>query len=49
MTDEKKMFSSYEKNKDFQDAITFGDGSQGKIKGLGMLPPPSTLFPMYSW
>jgi hypothetical protein len=29
-----KMFSSYEKNKDSQDAITFRDGSQGKVKGL---------------
>jgi hypothetical protein len=37
MTGEKKMFLSYEKNKDFQDAITFEDGSQGKIKGLGKI------------
>jgi hypothetical protein len=32
MTGEKKMFSSYEKNKDTQDAITFGDVSQGKCR-----------------
>jgi hypothetical protein len=31
------MFSSYKKNKDSQDAITFGDGSQGKVKGLGKM------------
>jgi hypothetical protein len=30
-----KMFSSYEKNKDSQDAITFRDESQGKVKSLG--------------
>jgi hypothetical protein len=35
MMGEKKMFSSYEKNREFQDAITFGDQSQGKVKGLG--------------
>jgi hypothetical protein len=29
MTGEKMMFSSYEKNKDPQRAITFGDGNQG--------------------
>jgi hypothetical protein len=29
MTGEKRMFSSYEKNKDPQRAITFGDGNQG--------------------
>jgi hypothetical protein len=37
MTDEKRMFSSYIKNKDSQDAITFGDGSQGMVKGLGKI------------
>jgi hypothetical protein len=37
MADEKKMFLSYERNKDSQDAITFGDGSQGKVKGLGKI------------
>jgi hypothetical protein len=34
MTGEKRMFSSYEKNKDPQRAITFGDGNQGLVKGL---------------
>jgi hypothetical protein len=34
MTGEKKMFTSYVKNKDSQDAIIFGDGNQGKVKGL---------------
>jgi hypothetical protein len=37
MTEEKKMFSSYEKNEDPQRAITFGDGNQGLIKGLGKI------------
>jgi hypothetical protein len=37
MTSEKKMFSSYEKNKDSYDSITFSDGSEGKIKGLGKI------------
>jgi hypothetical protein len=36
MTGEKKMFSSYEKNQDPQRAITFGDGNQGLVKGLGV-------------
>jgi hypothetical protein len=31
------MFSSYEKNKDSQDAITLRDESQGKVKGLGKI------------
>jgi hypothetical protein len=35
MTGEKKMFTSYIKNKDSQDTIIFGDGNQGKVKGLG--------------
>jgi hypothetical protein len=34
---EKKMFSSYEKIKDSQDAITFGDESQGKVRGIGKI------------
>jgi hypothetical protein len=34
MTGEKKMFTSYVKNKDSQDLIIFGDGNQGKVKGL---------------
>jgi hypothetical protein len=29
------MFTSYVKNKDSQDSIIFGDGNQGKVKGLG--------------
>jgi hypothetical protein len=35
MTGEKRMFSSYKKNEDPQRAITFGDGNQGLVKGLG--------------
>jgi hypothetical protein len=35
MTGEKRMFSSYEKNEDPQRAITFRDGNQGLVKGLG--------------
>jgi transposase InsO family protein len=31
------MFSSYEKNEDTQRAITFGDGNQGLVKGLGKI------------
>jgi hypothetical protein len=34
MTGEKKMFTSYVKNKD---SIIFGDGNQGKVKGLGKI------------
>jgi hypothetical protein len=37
MTGEKNMFSSYEKNKNPQRAITFGDGNQGLVKGLGKI------------
>jgi transposase InsO family protein len=37
MTWENKMFSSYEKNEDPQRAITFGDGNQGLVKGLGKI------------
>jgi hypothetical protein len=37
MTGEKKMFTSYVKNKDSQDMIIFGDGNQGKVKGLGKI------------
>jgi hypothetical protein len=37
MTGEKRMFFSYEKNKDPQQAITFGDGNQGLVKGLGKI------------
>jgi hypothetical protein len=34
---QKKMFSTYEKNDDPQRAITFRDGNQGLVKGLGKL------------
>jgi hypothetical protein len=37
MAGEKKMFSSYEKNEDPQRAITFEDGNQGLVKGLGKI------------
>jgi hypothetical protein len=37
MTGEKKMFTSYIKNRDSQDSIIFGDGNQGKVKGLGKI------------
>jgi hypothetical protein len=37
MTWEKKMFTSYVKSKDSQDLIIFGDGNQGKVKGLGKI------------
>src|SRR5699024_12537390 len=37
MTREKKMFTSYVKNKDSQDSIIFGDGNQGKYKRLGKI------------
>jgi hypothetical protein len=37
MTGDKKMFTSYAKNKDSQDSIIFGDGNQGKVKGLGKI------------
>jgi hypothetical protein len=37
MTGEKRMFSSYEKNDDPQRAITFEDGNQGLVKGLGKI------------
>jgi hypothetical protein len=29
------MFTSYVNNRDSQDTIIFGDGNQGKVKGLG--------------
>jgi transposase InsO family protein len=37
MTRQKKMFTSYVKNKYSQDSIIFGDGNQGKVKGLGKI------------
>jgi hypothetical protein len=48
MTGEKRMFSSYEKNEDPQRTITFEDGNQGLIKGLGKIAiSPDILFPMF--
>jgi hypothetical protein len=37
------MFSSYEKNDDPQRAITFGDGNQGLVKGLGKISPDHSI------
>jgi hypothetical protein len=37
MIGEKRIFSSYVKNDDPQRAITFGDGNQGLVKGLGKI------------
>jgi hypothetical protein len=37
MTREKKMFTSYVKNKDSHDTIIFGDGNQGKVKRIGKI------------
>jgi transposase InsO family protein len=37
MAGEKKMFTSYVKNKDSQDTIIFGYENQGKVKGLGKI------------
>jgi hypothetical protein len=37
MAEKKKMFTSYVKNRDSQDTIIFGDGKQGKVKGLGKI------------
>src|SRR6187455_1708887 len=37
MIGEKKMFTSYVKNRDSQDTIIFRDGNQGKVKGLGKI------------
>jgi hypothetical protein len=37
VTGEKRMFSSYEKNDDPQRAITFEDGNQCLVKGLGKI------------
>jgi hypothetical protein len=37
MIGKKKMFTSYIKNKDSHDTIIFGDGNQGKVKGLGKI------------
>jgi hypothetical protein len=32
-----EIFTSYVKSKDSQDTIIFGDGNQGKVKGLGKI------------
>jgi hypothetical protein len=37
MTGEKKMFTSYVKNKDSYGTVIFGDWNQGKVKGLGKI------------
>jgi hypothetical protein len=37
MMGEKKMFTSYVKNRYSQDTIIFGDRNQGKVKGLGKI------------
>ena len=37
MTEEKRIFSSYGKNQDPQRDITFGDGNEGLVKGLGKI------------
>jgi hypothetical protein len=37
MIGENRRFSSYEKSDDPQRAITFGDGNQGLVKGLGKI------------
>jgi hypothetical protein len=37
MTGEKMMFTSYVKNKDSHDMSIFGDGNQGKVKGIGKI------------
>jgi hypothetical protein len=37
MAGEKRTFSSYEKNEDLQRDITFRDGNQGLVKGLGKI------------
>jgi hypothetical protein len=31
------MFTSYVKNRDSQDTIIFGDGNQGKVRGLSKI------------
>jgi hypothetical protein len=37
MTGKKNMFTSYVNNKDSHDTISFGDGNQGKVKGIGKI------------
>jgi hypothetical protein len=49
MTGEKRIFSSYEKNEDPQRVITFGDGNQGLVKGLGKIAisPDHSIFNVF--
>jgi hypothetical protein len=37
MIEEKKMFTSFEKNDSSSDSITFGDNSHGKVLGHGKI------------
>jgi hypothetical protein len=37
MTGEKNMFTSYVKNRDSHAMTIFGDGNQGKVKGIGKI------------
>jgi hypothetical protein len=37
MTGEKSMFTSYEKNDDPSNTITFGDNGQGRVLGFGKI------------
>jgi hypothetical protein len=48
MTGEKRMFS-YEKNDDPQRVITFVDGNQGLVKGLGKIAisPDHSIFNVF--
>lgn len=42
------MFISYERNDDSNEAIIFGYGSQGKVKGFGKIAITTViLFQMY--
>jgi hypothetical protein len=37
MTGERRMFTSFKKNKCESDCITFGDNSQGQVPGFGKI------------
>ena len=37
MTGEKRMFKSYEENKNSYDSNIFGDSSEGRVTGLGKI------------
>jgi hypothetical protein len=37
MTEEKKMFTSFEQNENASDNIVFADGSEGKVLELGKI------------